>query len=478
MIKVEALTTYPLVAPGPRVRIAGHAERLAGHEVDLHVHSTLTAEEYVTATSAAPPLRKARAIGRAGARRMLRGVRSRSAGSDLRMIHRIGFLTPIAGFDPPRSLDVYDFDDALYLGSIGAANRSFSDFKREAERWQTYVRRARLVLAGNAELAAHAARYSSNVEVVPSCVEPADYQRREHFDRDAIVIGWIGSASTSPYLEPVVEALDELAASKRRFRFIAVGAGSEIDRPWAETREWSLATQHADIAQFDIGVMPMPDTPWTRGKCGYKLLQYFASGVPAVVSPVGVARGMAGDDRALLASSSAEWARSLEELMESTLTRAGIATRGIDYVNAEFSVASGRPKSRRSSRDWSDYVDFTTAYETHIWHVYGFLAYRTRSRADAEDLTQETFERALKAWSRFDPARADLRTWLLVIARNTYIDSRRRAAARPQQAEAADPDRAPRSRPAWKARSGPEARCRAEGPQPPRARGDCTALRR
>ena len=85
-------------------------------------------------------------------------------------------------------------------------------------------------------------------------------------------------------------------------------------------------------------------------------------------------------------------------------------------------------------------MDFTTAYETHIWHVYGFLAYRTRSRADAEDLTQETFERALKAWSRFDPARADLRTWLLVIARNTYIDSRRRAAARPQTLEAADPD--------------------------------------
>ena len=344
MIKVEALTTYPLVAPGPRVRVAGHADRLADHGVALSLSSTLTAKEYLTATSAAPPLRKATAIGRAGVRRMLRGLRSRSAGSDLLMIHRLGFLTPMPGVDPPRSLDVYDFDDALYLGSIGAANRSFSDLKREAERWQTYVRRARLVLAGNAELAGHAARYSSNVEVVPSCVEPAEYQRREHSDRETIVIGWIGSASTSPYLEPVVKALDKLATSKPRFRFVAVGAGSQIDRPWAETREWSLAGQAADISQFDVGIMPMPDSPWTRGKCGYKLLQYFASGVPAVVSPVGVAREMAEDDRALLAASTADWTRSLGALMESTLARREIATRGLDYVNAEFSYARWSPE--------------------------------------------------------------------------------------------------------------------------------------
>lgn len=77
-------------------------------------------------------------------------------------------------------------------------------------------------------------------------------------------------------------------------------------------------------------------------------------------------------------------------------------------------------------------MNFIEAYEDHVWDVYGFLAYRTRSAADAEDLTQETFERALRAWSRFDPDRGEVRTWLLVIARNTYIDSRRRANARPE----------------------------------------------
>jgi RNA polymerase sigma factor (sigma-70 family) len=66
--------------------------------------------------------------------------------------------------------------------------------------------------------------------------------------------------------------------------------------------------------------------------------------------------------------------------------------------------------------------DFSSVYDEHVWQVYGFFAYRMRNRADAEDLTQQTFERALKAWSRYDPTRASVGTWLLVIARNLLVD--------------------------------------------------------
>lgn len=75
--------------------------------------------------------------------------------------------------------------------------------------------------------------------------------------------------------------------------------------------------------------------------------------------------------------------------------------------------------------------DFIGVYETHVWDVYGFLAYRTRSRPEAEDLTQETFERALRGWSTFDPSKGQAKPWLLAIARNVYIDSRRRRSVRP-----------------------------------------------
>ena len=76
-------------------------------------------------------------------------------------------------------------------------------------------------------------------------------------------------------------------------------------------------------------------------------------------------------------------------------------------------------------------MDFLTAYENHVWPVYGYLAYRTTTREEAEDLTQLTFERALKAWARFDPTRASARTWLLTIARNALIDEHRRSRPEP-----------------------------------------------
>ncbi|HET6496627.1 MAG TPA: sigma-70 family RNA polymerase sigma factor [Thermoleophilia bacterium] len=101
-------------------------------------------------------------------------------------------------------------------------------------------------------------------------------------------------------------------------------------------------------------------------------------------------------------------------------------------------------------------MEFIEAYEQHVWGIYGFLAYRTRSPVEAEDLTQETFERALKAWPRFDPARNDARPWLLVIARNVYVDSRRRQAARPRVAPEVEVGAGPESAGSIDANLGPD----------------------
>ncbi len=90
------------------------------------------------------------------------------------------------------------------------------------------------------------------------------------------------------------------------------------------------------------------------------------------------------------------------------------------------SLASAVPYlDRITGNDLISARDFSAVYDEHVWRVYGFFAYRMRSRADAEDLTQQTFERALRAWSRYDPARAGVATWLLVIARNLLVDHQR-----------------------------------------------------
>ena len=122
-------------------------------------------------------------------------------------------------------------------------------------------------------------------------MDPSTQPTRKHGEREVVTIGWIGSRSTTDDLRvvlPVVERLNE-SESGRGWSWSA-RAPLEYTAPWLEQRPWSEATEADDLASFDIGIMPLADTEWTRGKCGYKLLQYFSAGVPAVASPVGVNR--------------------------------------------------------------------------------------------------------------------------------------------------------------------------------------------
>ena len=186
---VRARTTYPLAAAGPRVRLAQFVEPLRAHGVEMSVESTLSDSEYATINSDAPRASKARALARA-ALRLPRRVR----GEVPVLIHRLLFLAAMPGIDPPRQVDAYDFDDALFVGSIGRRNVGGRLLKREAARWHKYVTRARLVIAGNEYLASHALQHATGaVEVVPSCVAPEDYElspHRRRGDRDRRV-DWI-----------------------------------------------------------------------------------------------------------------------------------------------------------------------------------------------------------------------------------------------------------------------------------------------
>ena len=282
-LRILGETAYPAVVPSARVRIADLAPFLDEHGVLLEHRPTLTDEEYGVLASRSSAVRKTAVLARAAAR----SARARPA-HDLLLVHRLRLLAPLPGIDPPRRLDVYDLDDALYLGSAAEVNRRFAWAKQEARRCVAMMRRARLVLAGNAYLASSAGEHARRVEVVPSCVDPERQPVRAHADTETVTIGWIGSSSTSRYLEPVLAIIARMVERGVGVRLVTVGADLDARAPWLESRPWELSRQAEDLASFDVGIMPLPDSEWTRGKCGYKVLQYFSAGVPAVASPVGV----------------------------------------------------------------------------------------------------------------------------------------------------------------------------------------------
>jgi glycosyltransferase involved in cell wall biosynthesis len=181
---------------------------------------------------------------------------------------------------------VYDFDDALHA-ELGGIHRFFG----ENSGWSTAVRGADLVVAGNQYLADAASALNPNVTVIPSCVDPGAYPQKQGYAvGDVPRLVWLGSPPTEPYLHRIAPALTEVhRRTGARLTVISAGDRSlgELDA-MTDRVQWAGPATDALLAEADCGLMPLPDDPWTRGKCAYKLLQYAAAGLPVVGSPVGV----------------------------------------------------------------------------------------------------------------------------------------------------------------------------------------------
>lgn len=180
---------------------------------------------------------------------------------------------------------VYDYDDAVMLDRAGGLRKPWAG----SSVWKRAVASADLVLAGNDYLADHAAGLNKNVAVVPSCVRHEDYKVKESYEIDKPEIIWIGSPSTEKYLVDIAPALLE-AHDKTGARLKVVSSGAaalgSLDRI-VERVDWSIDSFTSILSNADLGIMPLPDDEWSRGKCAYKLLQYGAAGLPVMGSPVG-----------------------------------------------------------------------------------------------------------------------------------------------------------------------------------------------
>ncbi|HVX84064.1 MAG TPA: glycosyltransferase family 4 protein [Phycisphaerae bacterium] len=245
---------------------------------------------------------------------------------------------------------VYDIDDALFAGDDGRADA------RVARRFARMAAAVDEVWAGNEYLAYEAARHTA-VRVLPTAVEmrryalgvkPAAAEGERRLD-----VVWIGSSSTRKYLEEAVPWLAEAA------RGIAADGGTlrlkivaDFDLPGAlemglatEAVRWSEEGEAAALASSGVGVAPLPDNVWTRGKCGLKIVQYMAAGLPVIASPVGMQLSIVEEGRTgLLARRPEEWVAALRRLHADRELRRRLGAAGREKAAAQYSVAATFPK--------------------------------------------------------------------------------------------------------------------------------------
>jgi glycosyltransferase involved in cell wall biosynthesis len=238
---------------------------------------------------------------------------------------------------------VFDFDDAIWLPNASSANTRLAWLKN-ARKTSRIVAAADMVFAGNDYLADYARQFNSAVRVVPTTIDTDQYipgPRRERVN--GLTIGWSGSMTTIPHFELLVPVLRRLKDRfGERVRFEVIGDSNYREPELGIVgRRWSAATEVEDLSRFDIGVMPLPNDEWARGKCGLKGLQYMALAIPTIMSPVGVNSKIIEDgSNGLLATSDDEWLDKLSQLVESETLRQGLGQAGRETVEAAYSVES------------------------------------------------------------------------------------------------------------------------------------------
>lgn len=235
---------------------------------------------------------------------------------------------------------IYDFDDAFF--HTYDRHRSLAVRLPLKNKIRNIISGAHTVLAGSPYLVEYARITNPNVEWAPTCVDIVRFPKKQwdsSYDRP-FTIGWIGAPSSIQFAAQAIPAIRELG-KRIPVRLIYVGSGPvRYEGCTPEIHEWNEATEVKEMLQFDVGIMPLPDQPWARGKCAFKLIQYMACGLPVVASPVGMnCNVIETGSNGFLASSTIEWVQALEALAKDVELRRKMGSAGRRRVERDFTTA-------------------------------------------------------------------------------------------------------------------------------------------
>ncbi|NUQ81086.1 MAG: glycosyltransferase [Bacteroidetes bacterium] len=274
-----------------------------------------------------------------------------AAKADINIIHREGFpfFTPVTEWIIRRfsSFLIFDFDDAIY--SKPDKWKNWRDYLRNPAQVNRIIAMADTVWAGSGYLARHSEAFNRSVVMVPTIYHAYPIEKPAN---PVPVIGWIGSWTTLINLDLIGEALTELAKTDQ-FIFSVIGASNirefSPEGVHVSYHLWSPQEEQTRLPAFDVGVMPLFDTPWERGKCGFKLIQYMSLGIASVASPVGAnLEIIKNNETGLLAGSKDEWINQLRLLIRQPQKRKQLALAGYEFVRDNYSYESNCSRMKGS----------------------------------------------------------------------------------------------------------------------------------
>jgi glycosyltransferase involved in cell wall biosynthesis len=344
-VRVAAFTKYDREAASTRQRVLQYLPYLQRAEIHVDVHPLLD-EAYVRSLASAEAPSKP-AIAAAYGRRLAQLMFSQRA--DLIWVYAELFPWLPAPFErlayrAAKPL-LYDFDDAFFHPYDEHRNPVIRSLV--GGKLITLIKGATAVCAGNQYLADYAMRYNETTHILPTVVDIDRYRPAPMSTERPLTIGWIGSPSTWDFVRPLLPLLTQLSR-ERAVEFLVVGAGAaaEADQDEGITFEpWSEAGEIGSVQAMDIGIMPLPDQPWARGKSGYKLIQYMACGLPVVASPVGVNSNIVADGvTGFLATDLGQWRAALNRLIDDAELRRRMGEAGRNRAVEAYSLQAHAPR--------------------------------------------------------------------------------------------------------------------------------------
>jgi glycosyltransferase involved in cell wall biosynthesis len=362
-LRVLALSPIPEEGAGCRFRIAQFIPYLKSVSVEVTLRSLFDGPFFRRVYKPGHYLRKAVTFAGLSVQ-YLRSLRD-AARFDVILIYREMF--PIGPAVVERLLAmrrrppvVFDFDDAIFLSNVSAANRFVRALKAPGK-VATIIRHSDHVIAGNAYLAAYARRFNQAVTVIPTCVDttrfvPSPDAFSGNGARREPVVGWIGSPTTAPYVRGLGNVLQRV---RQRHPFVlrVSGAGERLDIPGVATEQppWALDREVELFNTCDVGVYPLADDQWSRGKCGFKAIEFMACGVPVVAAALGVNTEIIEDGvNGFLAASEDEWVEKLGRLLANPALRRRFGEAGRRTIEARYSLHVHAPTLAATLRDVAD----------------------------------------------------------------------------------------------------------------------------